>query len=153
MLQNMLTGNGKKVIQICFHNKDMNSALDIAIEILHETYDLAPITAEDEIGILSQKGLVPNTIEGLDALQDDIITCSALTKGEGKPHLLQNMLFLKSLASRLPKEHTNKFLDNVQADNAEFTFDALLKFVARTVTLLEGVFYDVVVSVRHKVAL
>ena len=46
----------------------MRSDLSVVIEILHETYDLAPITAEDEIGILSQKGLVPNTIEGLNAL-------------------------------------------------------------------------------------
>ena len=48
------------------------------------------------------------------------------------------MLLLKALAAQLLKEHANKFLDNVQAANAEFTFDALLKFVTRTAALLEG---------------
>ena len=32
----------------------------------------------------------------------------------------------------------NKFQDNVQAGTAEFIFDALLKNLTKTVTLLEG---------------
>ena len=99
----MLTRNAKTVIQSCFHNKDVNLALNIAIKILHQTYNLTPITAEGEIGILSQKNIVSNTIEGLNALRDDIITGSALADGEGKPHLLENKLFGKALAARLPK--------------------------------------------------
>ena len=52
---------------------------------------------------------------------------------------MKNYLFLiKALASRLPKEHANKFQDNVQAATVEFTFDALLKVITRTITLLEG---------------
>ena len=38
----------------------------------------------------------------------------------------------------MPKDHANKFLANIQATNAKFTFDALFKFVTRTITLLEG---------------
>ena len=61
-----------------------------------------------------------------------------MVKGENKPHLLENKLFLKGLVSRLPKEHANKFQDNLQTNTTEFTFDTLLKFITRTVTLLEG---------------
>ena len=32
----------------------------------------------------------------------------------------------------------NKFQDNVQAATTEFTYDALLKFITRTIMLLEG---------------
>ena len=61
-----------------------------------------------------------------------------MVKGENKPHLIKNKLFLKALVSRLPNEHANKFQDNLQAAMKEFTSDALLKFITRTVTLLEG---------------
>ena len=94
--------------------------------------------ADDEIGLLSQKISAPNTVEWLNALRDDIITCSTLVKGENKPHLLENKLFLKALVSRLPMKYENKFQDNLQANTTEFTFDALLKFITRTVTLSEG---------------
>ena len=57
-------------------------------EVLHQTYDLTPTIAGDEIGLLSQKDSAPNTIEGLYALLDDVITCLALVIGENKPHLL-----------------------------------------------------------------
>ena len=126
VLQNMLIGNAGKVIHTCFPSKHLTSEMNAAIKILHQTYDLVPTTAEDEIKLLSQKHSAPSESiqplhsEGLNALLDDIITCLPLVKGENNPHLLENKPFLKALVLRIPKENANNFQDNEQAATTEF---------------------------------
>ena len=60
----MLLSESKQSIESFFHCADMKGALEIATDILHQTYNVAPITAEQEIMTISRKPAVTETITG-----------------------------------------------------------------------------------------
>ena len=121
----------------------MKGALEIATDMLHQTYDVAPITAKQEIATISRMSSVTQTIAGMMAYRADLISCRALVQAEKKLDLLEHKLFLQTMTACLPSDYTKSFFIDIQNSNSDFTLEVLFKSVTKTLMLLDQGTYQV----------